>query len=109
MAFAVYMPLTMVVAGFLSTLVALPTLLRVGGRLVPRLPKLGPHSLRTRPLRESELLFAGNAVVKSIGFVLFAAALLGHTGHAVALLAGSYNLAQIAGMVGVTPSGLVLP
>jgi uncharacterized membrane protein YbhN (UPF0104 family) len=87
-------------------LLALPTLLRVGGRLVPRLPRLGPHSLRTRPLRESELLFAANALVKSIGFVLFADALLGHTAHTVALLAGSYNLAQIAGMVGVTPSGL---
>lgn len=96
-----------VAGGALAGLIALPVVLRVGGRLLSRFPALDPSTLDERVLFESLGLYFANAVVKGIGFVLFATALLPDVEAGDAwLLIGAVNGAAILGMVGVTPAGL---
>ena len=101
-------PLRILIAGgaFVG-LLALPWVLHHGGSLVARrLPALSPESLRVTGLYESIGVYLANAVVKSLGFVFFAAALLPVKWADVPLLIGAVNGAAIAGMIGVTPAGI---
>jgi hypothetical protein len=96
-----------VAGGAAVGLVALPVVLHVGGRLLSRFPALDPSRLDERVLFESIGLYLANAIVKGIGFVLFASALLpGVRAGDAWLLIGAVNAAAILGMVGVTPAGL---
>jgi uncharacterized membrane protein YbhN (UPF0104 family) len=74
-----------------------------------RVPRLDPHRAggwRRRELYESELLFLANGAVKSIAFVLLAAALLPVDASDVVLLVGAVNGGAVAGIIGITPAGL---
>lgn len=93
-------------AGALAALALLPVGLRLGGRLARRFPALAPHRLRRGVLYESLGLYLANALVKGIGFVLFAAALVPVEARDVWLLIGAVNGAAILGMIGVTPAGI---
>jgi hypothetical protein len=97
-----------VAAGALAGIAALPVVLRAGGRLLlSRFPALDPAALETRVLFESLAVYFTNAVVKGIGFVLFAVALLPDVDAGDTwLLIGAVNAAAILGMIGVTPAGL---
>jgi hypothetical protein len=96
-----------VAGGAVAGLAALPVVLHVGGRLLSRFPALDPSKLDERVLFESIALYLANAVVKGIGFVLFASALLPAVDAGDAwLLIGAVNAAAILGMIGVTPAGL---
>lgn len=94
------------VAAGVAGLVALPALLRLAGRLVPRFGALAPGAQRPRLVRQAVGLYGANAAAKSLGFVFFAAAFLPVRAGDAALLAGAVNGAAIAGMIGVTPAGL---
>lgn len=96
-----------VAGGAALGLLALPVVLHAGGRVLSRFPALDPARLDERVLSGSVALYLANAVVKGVGFVLFAAALLPgvHAGDAW-LLIGAVNAAAILGMIGVTPAGL---
>jgi hypothetical protein len=97
----------MVAGGAVAGLAALPVVLHVGGRLLSRFPALDPDALDERVLFESLALYLANAVVKGIGFVLFAIALLPDVDAGDTwLLIGAVNAAAILGMIGVTPAGL---
>lgn len=94
-------------AGTLGVLVALPWVLRVAGRLVPRFPALSPDALRIRHLYEAVGLYGLNNLVRACGFVFVTAAL--HTMDVprdVVLVIGAANLAALVGMIGITPAGL---
>ena len=94
-------------AGALGVLVALPALLRLGGRLLPRFPALAPSAIRVRHLYEAVGLYGANNLVRSVGFVFVTASL--HTidvPRDVILVIGAANLAAVAGMIGITPAGL---
>jgi uncharacterized membrane protein YbhN (UPF0104 family) len=74
-----------------------------------RVPRLDPHRAggwRRRELYESELLFLANGLVKSLVFVLLAAALLPVELSDVALLVGAMNGGAVVGIIGITPAGL---
>jgi uncharacterized membrane protein YbhN (UPF0104 family) len=93
-------------AAALAGLILLPALLRLGGTIARRLPALSPDALHTGRLYESVGLYLGNAAVKSLGFVFFAAALLPVRAGDVAFLVGAVNAAAIVGMIGITPAGI---
>lgn len=96
-----------VACGGLAGLAALPVVLHVGGKVLTRFPALDPAALDERVLLESLGVYLANAIVKGIGFVLFAAALLrGVDTGDTWLLIGAVNAAAILGMIGVTPAGL---
>ena len=101
-------PLRLLLAvGTLGVLVALPAILRLAGRLVPRFPALAPDALRVRHLYEAIGLYGLNNFVRACGFVFVTAAL--HTMDVprdVVLVIGAANLAALAGMIGITPAGL---
>lgn len=97
----------LVAGAALAGLAALPVVLHVGGRVLSRFPALDPDALDERVLFESLGLYLANAVVKGIGFVLFATALLPDVDAGDTwLLIGAVNAAAILGMIGVTPAGL---
>jgi len=60
----------------------------------------------TPPLIASDLTVGINMAVKTVAFVLLARALLPVQGTDMALLAGSANVAAVAGLVGITPAGI---
>ena len=101
-------PLRLLLAvGTLGVLVALPWVLRIAGRLVPRFPALSPDALRIRHLYEAVGLYGLNNLVRACGFVFVTAAL--HTMDVprdVVLVIGAANLAALVGMIGITPAGL---
>ncbi|MDX6659409.1 MAG: glycosyltransferase 2 family protein [Solirubrobacteraceae bacterium] len=100
-------PLRLLLAGgALVVLVAMPVLLRLGGRLVPRFPALAPEALRVRHLYEAIGLYGVNNLVRASGFLFVTASL-----HTIAprdawLVIGAVNLGAIIGMIGITPAGL---
>lgn len=80
---------------------------------LPRLSELAGRWRRLRlatparpPVERALVLYLLNALLKSAGFVLLAAALLPARVGDTALLAGAFNVASVAGTVGVTPAGL---
>lgn len=93
-------------AGALGVLVALPALLRLGGRLVPRFPALAPEALRVRHLYEAVALYGINNLVRASGFVFVAAGLHTIGPRDAWLVIGAVNLGAIIGMIGITPAGL---
>jgi uncharacterized membrane protein YbhN (UPF0104 family) len=93
-------------AGALVVLIALPALLRLGGRLVPRFPALAPEALRVRHLYEAIGLYGLNNLVRASGFVFVAAALHTIDPRDAWLVIGAVNLGAIIGMIGITPAGL---
>jgi len=100
-------PLRLLMAvGALAALVALPWLLRVGGRLVPRFPALAPDALRVRHLYEAVGLYGLNNLVRASGFVFVAAALHTIDPRDVWLIIGAVNIGAVLGMIGITPAGL---
>lgn len=58
------------------------------------------------PLLGADLTIGANLAVKTVVFVLYAAALLPVRMSDVALLVGATNLAVVAGLIGVTPAGI---
>jgi len=100
-------PLRLLVAlGAVVVLVALPWLLRVVGRFLPRFPAIAPSALRVRHLYEAIGLYGMNDLVRCIGLTLVTASL--HTIDASDLfrVTAAVNLGFIVGMVGITPAGL---
>jgi uncharacterized membrane protein YbhN (UPF0104 family) len=93
-------------AGALVVLLGLPLILRVAGRLVPRLPALSPDALRVRHLYEAVGLYGLNNLVRACGFVFVAAALHTIDPRDVWLIIAAVNLGALLGMVGITPAGL---
>ena len=91
----------------LGGLAALPVVLRLGGRAVPRLEALRPDALRPDRLYEAIGIDAASIAVRSAAFVLFAVGLLPHIGARDALLlAGSLQGAALIGLIGITPAGI---
>jgi len=88
-------------------LVALPWSAAAGLRLVGRFrPGVGARQVDRPALIGASLLYGLNAVLRSAAFVLVAAGLLPvDAGDAVPLVAG-WNLAAVAGIVGITPAGI---
>lgn len=100
-------PLRILLAtGALAALVALPWLLRVVGRFLPRFPAIAPESLRVRHVYEAIGLYGANDLVRCIGLTLVTASL--HTIDASDLfrVTAAVNLGFVVGMVGITPAGL---
>jgi uncharacterized membrane protein YbhN (UPF0104 family) len=100
-------PLRVLLAvGAIGALVALPWLLRVVGRFLPRFPAIAPDALRVRHLYEAIALYGVNDLVRCIGFFFIAASL--HTVDRSDLLwiTAAVNLSVVIGMVGITPAGL---
>jgi uncharacterized membrane protein YbhN (UPF0104 family) len=93
-------------AGALGALVALPALLRLAGRLLPRFPALAPDTIRLRHLYEAIGLYGLNNFVRACGFVFVAAALHTIDPRDVFLIIAAVNLGALLGMIGITPAGL---
>jgi uncharacterized membrane protein YbhN (UPF0104 family) len=93
-------------AGAFGVLLALPWLLRVVGRFLPRFPAIAPSALRVRHLYEAIGLYGANDLVRCVGLTLVTASL--HTIDASDLfrVTAAVNLGFIVGMVGITPAGL---
>lgn len=112
--FAAWLPSTwlpgplrvLLAAGAVGALVALPWLLRFGGRFVGRFPALSPESLRVRHLYEAIGLYGVNNLVRASGMVFVAAALHTIDPRDVWLIIGAVNLGAVLGMIGITPAGL---
>lgn len=84
----------------------LPWALRLARRVVPRLTALVPDGLATDALYGSSLAYGASTAIKSIAFVLFAAAWLPVRAHDVWLLIGALQAAGVIGLIGITPAGL---
>jgi uncharacterized membrane protein YbhN (UPF0104 family) len=93
-------------AGALLVLAALPVVLRLAGRLLPRFPALAPEALRPRHLYEAVGLYGLNNFVRASGFVFVAAALHTIDLRDVWLVIAAVNLGALVGMIGITPAGL---
>jgi uncharacterized membrane protein YbhN (UPF0104 family) len=100
-------PLRLLIAvGSIGALVALPWLLRLVGRFLPRFPAIAPDALRVRHLYEAIAIYGINDLVRCFGFVFVTAALHTIAPRDVFLVVSAVNLGVIAGMVGITPAGL---
>jgi uncharacterized membrane protein YbhN (UPF0104 family) len=100
-------PLRVLLAvGAVVVLLALPWLLRIVGRFLPRFPAIAPSALRVRHLYEAIGLYGANDLVRCIGLTLVTASL--HTIDASDLfrVTAAVNLGFVVGMVGITPAGL---
>jgi uncharacterized membrane protein YbhN (UPF0104 family) len=93
-------------AGAIGALVALPWLLRIVGRFLPRFPAIAPDALRVRHLYEAIGLYGVNDLVRCFGFVFIAASLHTIDPSDVFRVTAAVNLSVIIGMVGITPAGL---
>lgn len=93
-------------AGCIGALLALPWLLRVVGRFLPRFPAISPTSLRIRHLYEAIALYGANDLVRCFGFVLVTASLHTIDPSDVFRVTAAINLGVVVGMVGITPAGL---
>lgn len=96
----------LVAVGAIAALVAVPWLLRIIGRYLPRFPAISPDTLRVRHLYEAIGLYGANDLVRCVGLTLVAASL--HTIDPADLfrVTAAVNLGFVAGMVGITPAGL---
>lgn len=101
-------PLRLLLAlGTLGLLAAMPAVLRLGGRLVPRFPALAPDALRVRHLYEAIGLYGLNNLLRACGFVFVTAAMQRMDApRDVILVIGAVNLAALVGMIGITPAGI---
>jgi uncharacterized membrane protein YbhN (UPF0104 family) len=92
--------------GAVAALVALPWLLRLVGRFLPRFPAIAPDALRVRHLYEAIGVYGVNDLVRCFGFVFVTAALHTIDASDVFRVTAAVNLGVIVGMVGITPAGL---
>ncbi|HVM54654.1 MAG TPA: lysylphosphatidylglycerol synthase domain-containing protein [Acidimicrobiales bacterium] len=92
--------------GAVAVLVALPWLLRVVGRFLPRFPAIAPESLRVRHLYEAIGLYGANDLVRCVGLTLVAASLHTIDPSDLFRVTAAVNLGFVVGMVGITPAGL---
>jgi uncharacterized membrane protein YbhN (UPF0104 family) len=100
-------PLRLLLAlGAIGVLVALPWLLRVVGRFLPRFPAIAPSALRIRHLYEAIGLYGMNDLVRCIGITLVTASLHTIDPSDLFRVTAAVNLGFIVGMVGITPAGL---
>ena len=100
-------PLRLLLAGgAIGVLLALPWLLRIVGRFLPRFPAIAPMALRVRHLYEAIGLYGVNDLVRCMGLTLVTASL--HTIDASDFfrVTAAVNLGFVVGMVGITPAGL---
>lgn len=93
-------------AGAIGALVALPWLLRIIGRFLPRFPAIAPDTLRVRHLYEAIGIYGINDLVRCFGFVFVTAALHTIDASDVFRVTAAVNLGVIVGMIGITPAGL---
>jgi glycosyltransferase 2 family protein len=93
-------------AGAVGVLVALPWLLRLVGRVLPRFPAIGPDALSIRHLYEAIGFYGVNTIVRSLGFVLVTMSLHTIDPRDVLLIIGAINAGAVLGMIGITPAGL---
>lgn len=93
-------------AGAIGALIALPWLLRLVGRFLPRFPAIAPTALRVRHLYEATVIYGANDLVRCFGFVFITAALHTIDPSDVFRVTAAINLGVIVGMVGITPAGL---
>lgn len=96
----------LIMVGSVGALLALPWLLRLVGRFLPRFPSIAPDALRVRHLYEASLLYGVNDLVRCFGFVFVTAALHTIDGSDVFRVTAAINLGVVVGMVGITPAGL---
>jgi uncharacterized membrane protein YbhN (UPF0104 family) len=100
-------PLRLLLAiGAIAVLVALPWLLRVVGRFLPRFPAIAPSALRVRHLYEAIGLYGANDLVRCIGLTLVTASLHTIDPSDLFRVTAAVNLGFVVGMVGITPAGL---
>jgi len=100
-------PLRLLIAvGAVAALIALPWLLRVVGRFLPRFPAISPTALRVRHLYEAIGLYGINDLVRCIGLTLVTASLHTIDPSDFFRITAAVNLGFIVGMVGITPAGL---
>jgi glycosyltransferase 2 family protein len=93
-------------AGAVAAFVALPWLLRLVGRFLPRFPAIAPDALNVRQLYEASALYGVNDLVRCFGFVFVTAALHTIDASDVFRVTAAVNLGVVVGMVGITPAGL---
>ncbi len=87
-------------------IVALPTVLALGGRLFPRAQALAPHLLDRRQMHEATVVYGVNAALKSARWLMIAAGVLTVHGSDIPLLIGAEALGVLAGLIGITPAGI---
>lgn len=92
--------------GAVAALVAVPWLLRIVGRFLPRFPAIAPDALSVRHLYEAIGLYGINDLVRCFGFFFIAASLHTVWPSDVFRVTSAINLGVIIGMVGITPAGL---
>ena len=92
--------------GAVGLLVALPWVLRLVGRFLPRFPAIAPSSLRVRHLYEAIGLYGVNDLVRCVGLTLVTASLHTIDPSDVFRVTAAVNLGFVVGMVGITPAGL---
>lgn len=98
---------TTLVVGALAGLVLLPWWARAGLALVHRVrPEVDVTAVDRRALVGAEATYGVNAALRSVAFVLVAAGMLPVGGADVAVLVAGWNLAAVAGIVGITPAGI---
>ena len=95
-----------IVAAAAGGLVALPSLLRLAGRWVPRLPEPLAGRDGSGPVYRAEGFYALNSLARTGAFLLLAAALLPVRAGDLALLAGGFNAGAVGGLVSIAPGGL---
>jgi hypothetical protein len=93
-------------AGAIVVVVALPWVLKLVGRLLPRFPALHPDALHIRHLYEADALYGINNLVRAMGMVFVTAALHTIDPRDIWLIVGAVNLGAVIGMIGITPAGL---
>lgn len=99
--------LAALLAGSAAGLAALPWSVRAGLRIVHRWrPEVDVEAVDRRRMIVAEGAYGLNAVLRSVAFVLVAAGLLPVRGGDILLLVAGWNLAAVAGIVGITPAGL---
>ncbi|MEO6121372.1 MAG: hypothetical protein ABIW46_08240, partial [Acidimicrobiales bacterium] len=97
----------MLFVGAVAGLSLLPWSARRGLHLVRRWrPEVDVPTVSRNGLVAAEAAYGLNAVLRSTAFVLVAAGLLPVTGDDVLLLVAGWNLAAVAGIIGITPAGL---
>jgi hypothetical protein len=95
-----------IAAGAIGALVAMPWVLRLVGRFLPRFPAISPDALRVRHLYEAIGLYGVNDLVRCIGLTLVTASLHTIDPSDLFRVTAAVNLGFVVGMVGITPAGL---
>ena len=95
-----------VAAAAAGGLILLPWLLRMGARVIPRMPEPVARPGMRRAIYGSEAWYAVNSLFRTAAFVLLVHGLEPVHWSDVALLAGSFNAAAVAGLVSIAPGGL---